>query len=297
MTSGKKDLVLRIKKIKDIIKRKHRILKNRSINSEREAEIKYKPLIEPIKHFLTKQEPVAKTTIEERSIENETYEEEPVEKQPVEKEAEWVAYTRSKNIGSKVAKYLKKFVDDNGDYDLTYGMKWSENEWKLGQYTVTFQGDNIVINDITYPATNGLLQLVFLKEPTDYDDTDLATYKRLLEHSNAHLKSDGKVNTNVGFKYKYIVKKLFPPKSGKGLPVMSVQHWKDVNNKTPQLMEMSNSRVDYRHWDDPNELVDRLRLLIASKNAGNTGHSNEIISILEELQEAGIIKDFDNVQM
>lgn len=40
-----------------------------------------------------------------------------------------------------------------------------------------------------------------------------------------------------------------------------------------------------------------LRLLFASKQAGKTGHDNEIISILEELKEAGIIKDFKNVQM
>lgn len=62
-------------------------------------------------------------------------------------------------------------------------------------------------------------------------------------------------------------------------------------------MKVSNANIDYRHWDDPNELVDRLQLLIASKQAGNTGHDNEIISILEELKEAGIIKDFNNFQL
>lgn len=44
------------------------------------------------------------------------------------------------------------------------------------------------------------------------------------------------------------------------------------------------------YWDDPNELVDRLRLLIASQSAGHTGHNNEIISIIEELREANIIE-------
>ncbi|MCI0557609.1 MAG: hypothetical protein MN733_03880, partial [Nitrososphaera sp.] len=47
--------------------------------------------------------------------------------------------------------------------------------------------------------------------------------------------------------------------------------------------------TDYVHWDDPNELVDRLRLLLASQAAGNSNHSNEIVSIIEELREAGII--------
>ncbi|KAL4709402.1 hypothetical protein ACJJTC_001198 [Scirpophaga incertulas] len=48
--------------------------------------------------------------------------------------------------------------------------------------------------------------------------------------------------------------------------------------------------VDYVYWDDPNELVERLKLLIASRDAGNTGLHNEIISIIEELRESKIIK-------
>lgn len=43
------------------------------------------------------------------------------------------------------------------------------------------------------------------------------------------------------------------------------------------------------YWDDPNELVDRLRLLHASQQAGNNNVNNEIISIESELQEAGYI--------
>jgi len=43
------------------------------------------------------------------------------------------------------------------------------------------------------------------------------------------------------------------------------------------------------YYDDPNELVTRLNLLIASQSAGNTGVNNEIISILEELRERNLI--------
>jgi len=39
------------------------------------------------------------------------------------------------------------------------------------------------------------------------------------------------------------------------------------------------------HWDDPNELVDRMRLLKASRQAGR--NSRDVI--IEELREAGII--------
>lgn len=46
----------------------------------------------------------------------------------------------------------------------------------------------------------------------------------------------------------------------------------------------------YSYWDDPNELVDRLRLLISSQSAGHTGHEREIASIIEELRESNFIK-------
>lgn len=45
-----------------------------------------------------------------------------------------------------------------------------------------------------------------------------------------------------------------------------------------------------RYWDDPNELVERLRLLVSSASAGHTGHSNEMLAIVEELREANIVK-------
>ena len=47
--------------------------------------------------------------------------------------------------------------------------------------------------------------------------------------------------------------------------------------------------TDYIYWDDPNELVERLRLLIAEVSAGNENNVNKIQSIIEELREAKII--------
>lgn len=47
--------------------------------------------------------------------------------------------------------------------------------------------------------------------------------------------------------------------------------------------------IVYEYWDDPNELCERLQLLLASKSAGNTNHDQEINSIIEELKERDII--------
>jgi hypothetical protein len=55
------------------------------------------------------------------------------------------------------------------------------------------------------------------------------------------------------------------------------------------MMDLNDKKIEYRYFDDVNEIVDRLRLLIASQKAGNHNHNNEIISIIEELREAKII--------
>lgn len=47
--------------------------------------------------------------------------------------------------------------------------------------------------------------------------------------------------------------------------------------------------VTYEYWDDPNELCERLKILMSSQNAGNTNHAQEIDSIIEELNERGLI--------
>lgn len=50
-----------------------------------------------------------------------------------------------------------------------------------------------------------------------------------------------------------------------------------------------NENIVYEYYDDPNELCDRLKLLVSSKAAGNTNHDQEINSIIEELRENNII--------
>lgn len=67
----------------------------------------------------------------------------------------------------------------------------------------------------------------------------------------------------------------------------------DIERKSGSGIEMDfvpyNENVVYEFYDDPNELCERLRLLIASKAAGNSNHSQEINSIISELREAGVI--------
>ena len=88
-------------------------------------------------------------------------------------------------------------------------------------------------------------------------------------HKQGH-HPEGRIASSHGIKYRTIISKLFQA-SGSG------------------LLPVTNNKIDYIRWDDPNELVERLALLIASERAGNEGHKPEIASIEEELREANFI--------
>lgn len=164
------------------------------------------------------------------------------------------------------------------------------------QNDAIFIGDSLMklIDDSTfqiknhkYTITPGLLELVFKKIPNHQliENEDVKNYVKILNETNAYrrgFEASGQVQGDKSVKYntyiKPFIKKEKPLKGGGGLGVMSSLIQKKFYPNT-----------DYIYWDDPNELVDRLRLLLMSQNAGNTGHTNEINSIIEELIEGGII--------
>lgn len=165
-----------------------------------------------------------------------------------------------------------------GKLDSIYGANKDENGvWKFGNTSLKLNNDKIIIGKQSWAFTPGLYELLFYKKPQNYDGSELEIYKKILLSTNAHKRkyeADGQIKGNRGYKYKKIIKGLFETTyGGKGMGIMK------VNLEKP----------NYIYWDDPNELVERLKLLVASQNAGHSNQSNEIISIIEELREANII--------
>lgn len=168
------------------------------------------------------------------------------------------------------------YLGRKNELDTLYGPhKDSNGEWKFGNSYIKLNEDKIMIGNQNWLLTPGLVELMFHRMPKNYDKTELGIYKKILIDTSAHkrdFKSDGQIKGTRAYKYQHIISKLFKPdKTGSG------------------IMKLNSSKTNYVYWDDPNELVDRLRLLIASKDAGHNNHNNEIVSIIEELQEAGII--------
>lgn len=170
--------------------------------------------------------------------------------------------------------YLESIWSDK--YDLQFGIRKYNDALYIGSSPVTLDNIRLIVKNNRFNVTRGLLDLLFFKKPVGYTESDLAAYKEILTLTNAHRKF---FNPNESFrgaksyKYKRIIEPLFTEGSG-------IQ---------TEYMKYGKGKVSYTYWDDPNELVERLRLLVASSSAGHTGHNNEIISIIEELREENII--------
>lgn len=173
--------------------------------------------------------------------------------------------------------------DKNTKMDYVYGVKFCNEGMMIGnKFFDVDKDDNIYIDGIKYVGTPGLYELIFMRMPDDavYTEADMYKYKNILLATNAHKRDGNKympVLSNRGYKYKFIIAPLISgKKAGRGINI-------------PRAMTLNDNKIDYVHWNDPNELVDRLRLLEASRQAGNNAHDNEILSIIEELREAGLI--------
>jgi len=169
--------------------------------------------------------------------------------------------------------------------DRMYGVYLDKDGMMLGSKQFDLdKANNIIIDGVRYIGTLGLYELIFKRIPDDVicTEEDKQKYKSMLLTTNTHRYNHdphGRVRANKGYKYKHVIAPLMSTeskKSGKGLP---------------RAMTLNDNAIDYVHWDDSNELVDRLRLLEALRQTGHNAHDNEMLSIIEELREAGIINN------
>lgn len=178
--------------------------------------------------------------------------------------------------------------DTKGEYDTTTGVRLDpvNNKLLLGRSSFEIDGNDIVLDDIRYKGTAGLYELIFKTNPVGYNKMDEDRYRDILQRTSVHHRNydpSKQIKGSRSHKYVSIIKPLTFRKrshttSGKG-------HQRLIG------MDMIHSSAPYQfvYWDNINELVDRLKLLIASQQAGHTGHTNEISSIVEELREADVI--------
>lgn len=186
--------------------------------------------------------------------------------------------------------YIEGFFTNNDSYDQNSGARFdlTTNKLFIGNKELQIDDNNVIVDNRPYQGTKGLYELIFMKKPHGYNKTDLKNYKEILDISSAHKRDynpQGQLKGNKYHKYKNIIKPLFDSKT------RSKSYHAPSTSKSGSGMAVYNEKpIEYVYWDDVNELVDRLKLLMASKSAGNTdSHDNEILSIVSELKEIGVI--------
>lgn len=203
---------------------------------------------------------------------------------------------------------LKKedLIDIYDNMSIPFGIHSNNNILTMGNSPVTISVSNktsnkdekkyvITINDKNYELTSGLKQLLMRNKPdlSLITDMDKKIYKDILIDTSAHKRDfnpKGQIRGDKGLKYREIIKPMFSQITDANQHYSEQLMKSKIGGSLPKLKQYKKN-TDYVYWDDPNELIERLKLLIASKSAGNSNHDNEIVSIIEELKEAGIIKE------
>ena len=174
-----------------------------------------------------------------------------------------------KSVGEIAEEYLK-----NPDRDTTFGIRNVEGLYYIGNKQATIVNNNILIDDEKFKGTPGLWELLMSKNPYNFNDNDYDEYAKLMVKTNALHRGNNPNNpypkSSGGDKW-YLIRKIWAYREdikkkggyeGKGVVVIP---------------------------SNPNALLERLDLLLASQEAGHTGVRNELVSICDELKRQGVL--------
>ena len=188
------------------------------------------------------------------------------------------------NVGPIATKYLEKYADPDEEVDKTFGINVDyEGTWRIGNKEMETDGNDLIIGGVKYEGTRGLWELIVSNEPSEqnYNDEDFRTYSKIMIRTNAMRRDNDPTNPR--------------PKSSKSWKWTNVV--KDIwsNRKTYEGQGTKTIVIP----SDSNALLERLDLLMASREAGNTGTRNELVSICDELLRQRVISknEYKNIML
>ena len=147
--------------------------------------------------------------------------------------------------------------------------KGKDGVYRGNNKMITIAYNNIYVDGEKFTGTPGLWELIMEDKPEKYTKEDLDKYGDLLFKTNAMNQNFDPNNpyprASRSYKWQNIVSLIWAEKTkfdGKGVVVIP---------------------------SDPNALLERLDLLLASQEAGHTGVRNELVSICDELKRQGVL--------
>ena len=171
--------------------------------------------------------------------------------------------------GEIARKYLDSSLEDR---DKNFGIIKSGKDRYIGNTRVIIKDNDIIIADdgTTFKGTPGIWELIMKEIPTDYTEEDLDNYKRLVIETN-------------------ILHRNYDPKSSHPRSSSSKKWVGILSPIWKEYVEKYKGKGVVIMPSDPNALLERLDLLLASQEAGHTGVGNELASICDEIKRQGVL--------
>ena len=167
--------------------------------------------------------------------------------------------------------------------DETFGIRKEKGHHYIGKEHVIIKNDDIFLpkHNEEFTGTPGLWELITSKNPKKFDDEDYDNYEDLMIMTNALHRGNDEDNPNPKgnrrtYKWLNILRPIWFKKKG---GVYRFPKKKEGYEGSGVVVILS----------DPNALLERLDLLLASQEAGHTGVRNELVSICDELKRQGVL--------
>lgn len=193
----------------------------------------------------------------------------------------------SQEIGNKgplSKKYILKMLHSTRQSTKyhVYGARMENDGLRIGDSKLEVDDkDNILIKGQMFKGTGGLFELIFKPVPKKYSRSDLNNFKHICMLTHSHRKAyspSTPIHRNRSEKYKTIIAKLFSKSRGKH---------RNVKGQGMSMKSAYDTNVIY--YNNANKLVDRMRLIHESIQAGHNGLDNEMVALTEELKSGGYI--------
>ena len=162
--------------------------------------------------------------------------------------------------------------------DETFGISKKGRDYYIGKTHVIIKDNNIFLPKYneTFEGTPGLWELITSKNPKKFTDEDYDNYEDLMIMTNVLHRDDDEDNPH--------------PKGNKWINILRpIWYRKKSRIIFPKKKEGYKGEGVVVIPSDPNALLERLDLLLASQEAGHTAVRNELVSICDELKRQGVL--------
>ena len=177
-------------------------------------------------------------------------------------------------LGEIAKKYLNR-----PNRDKTFGIVKIGDHHYIGDKHVIVRDNDILVRGERFRGTPGLWELITSNTPQNYYEEDRMNYEDLMIMTNALHRNNDEDNHypkgNKGYKWNNILSDIWFKKKSRII--------------FPKKKEGYEGEGVVVIPSDPNALLERLDLLLASQQAGHTGVGNELVSICDELKRQGVL--------